>query len=96
MVLACGLLVLVSCRVGRGPSTVPVPAERRGDAALSLGSSAASANSEPRVRVRIARETDSAKLAAGDWVVAAEGSLAGSVLTGPLTAMSTRGGIKLI
>ena len=91
--LATALLVAWSCKTTRS-GVVPLSGNSGG---LNISSAeGAESRPEPMMRVRIARQVDSAEIEGrGPWLIAVEGARTGEILTGPLTISSSAGGIRV-
>ena len=91
--LASALLVAWSCRTTRS-GVVPLTGSASG---LDISSAeGAGSRPEPMMRVRIARQIESAQLEGrGPWLIAVEGARTGELLTGPVTISSSAGGIRV-
>ncbi len=91
--LATALMVAWSCRTTRS-GIVPSSGLSGG---LSITSAdGAAARPEPMMRIRIARQVESATIdGRGPWLVAVEGSRTGEILAGPVTITNSSGGVRV-
>ena len=91
--LASALLVAWSCKTTRS-GIVPHSGLAGGlDVSSAEG---AESRPEPMMRVRIARQIEAAQIEGrGPWLIAVEGARTGEILTGPVTIISSAGGIRV-
>jgi len=91
--LATALMVAWSCRTTRSGI---VPSSSLSESLSITSADGAEARPEPMMRIRIARQVESATIdGRGPWLVAVEGSRTGEILTGPVTISSSSGGIRI-
>lgn len=91
--LAGALLVAWSCRTTRSAIVPVAPLSESLDITSAEGTQS---RPEPMMRVRIAREIESAKLdGRGPWLIAVEGARTGEILSGPVTVSASTGGVRV-